>query len=246
MADGAELCLSEVTWVMSPGTCFFLLTLTPPFLFDFLSERLGELAGSPPCLWLLISACLGWSCSARHSSGLLGFEAGTSAFFPCSVGHGVGGCWWRGVPGVPAPSDFSLVIFNISEPGPMVSPGVAEASWGDGPEERPGPRADSFGLSFPGTLRLFFPGAWHAWVMGPGGWQTGRIMGLSRELASLCGRCFLALCLLRPALERKEAEQSSQVMGCPTGVVSVASGFLFKPRGFRLWSWGLRESFWGG
>lgn len=70
-------------------------------------------------------------------------------------------------------------------------------------------------------------------------------MGLTWELASLSGRCFLALCRLRPALERKEAEQSSQVMGSPAGVFSVESGLFFKPRGLRLDSWGLKGTFWG-
>lgn len=71
-------------------------------------------------------------------------------------------------------------------------------------------------------------------------------MGLSRDLDSLCGWCFLALCRLKPALERKEAEQSWQVTGSSAGVCSAHSGFFFKPRGLRLWSLGLAESFWGG
>lgn len=59
-------------------------------------------------------------------------------------------------------------------------------------------------------------------------------MGFSGDLDSLCGRCFLALCRLKPALERKEAEQSWQVTGSSASVFSVGAGFLFKPRGLRL------------
>lgn len=126
-ADGSERCLSDVTWAAPPGPCFRLLPLSfPPFLLCLLSGWLGELAGSPPCLRPLTSVWPGWSCSARrHLSGLLGFEAGTLALSPCSVRSGVGGCWSRGVSSAPAPSDFSLVVFNVS--GPMMSSSVVEA-----------------------------------------------------------------------------------------------------------------------
>lgn len=230
---------SEVMWVVPPGPCFCLLALSfTPFLLGFLSGWLGESAGCPPCLLPLTSVWSGWSWFVPHLSALLGFEAGTSALSPCSLRPGVGGCWLRGVSSVPAPSDFSLVLFSIS--GPMVS-------WrGGGPEERPAPRAGRLGLPFSDTLWLFFPGVWHALVMGSEGWQAGTGMGLSRDLGSLCGRCFLALCRLKPALERKEAEQSWQVSGSSAGVCSACSGFLFSPRGLRLWSWGSEKFFWGG
>lgn len=138
--DGSERHRSEVTWVAPLGPCFRLLPLSfPPFLLGFLSGWLGELAGSPLCLWPLSSLWLGWSWSARHLSGLLGFEAETFALSPCSVRPVVGGCWWRGVSSVPAPSDSSLVLFSIS--GPMVSSSVGETWRGGGPVEWPAPRA---------------------------------------------------------------------------------------------------------
>lgn len=123
-----------------------------------------------------------------------------------------------------------------------MSSGVVETWKGGGPV----PRAGWLGFPFPGTLRFFFPGVWHALVMGSRGWQAGTATGLGRDLGSLCGRCFLALCRLKPALERKEAEQSWQVSGSSAGVFSAGSGFLFKPRGLRLWSWGWEEPLWGG
>lgn len=136
VADGFERSLFEVTWAVSLVPCFSLLTLGfPPFLFDFLSGWLEESAGSPPCLWPLTSARLGWSWSAGHPSGLLGFEAGAFAPFPCSVRPGVCGRWLRGTAGVLRPSDFSLVTFSIS--GPTVSSGV-EAWRRGGSEEWPG------------------------------------------------------------------------------------------------------------
>lgn len=96
VVEVSERHLSEVTWVAPRGPCFCFLALSSPrFLIGFLPGWLGELAGSPSCLWPLTSVCLGWSWSACHLSGLLAFEARTFALSPCSVRPGVGGCWLR-------------------------------------------------------------------------------------------------------------------------------------------------------
>lgn len=97
-------------------------------------------------------------------------------------------------------------------------------------------------FSFPRALRLFFPGGWLIWAAGSPGWGAGGAGGFGWEVAPLCSLCFLALWRLRPGLDRKVAEQTSQVTGCRLGpwsfqrLSSVDVGLFLKPQGFCLGS----------
>lgn len=243
-ADGFQPLLPEISsagpW--RPLSSWNLLALGfLALLLAFPSDSLGKSVGGLPRLWPPpFFVCLERASSLSSWSCFLGSAGLTPT--PCLTVSGGCGSQRGGQPG--APRRLSPRLSPLDIPGPRASSGATEPRAGLGLPAWLGSPTRRLGLSFPGTLRLFFPGGWHVW-------GAGGAAGLGWEAVALCSPCFLALWRLRPGPERKEAEQTSQVTGCPLGApplqwpFSVNTGFFLKPRGFCLGSWGLRGSPWG-
>ena len=256
-AEGFQPLLSEVTsggaWGPPSSRGLLALGFLLAFLLDLPSGWLGGSAGGRPRLWPPpFSACLGWGPALSSRSRFLGSAGCTST--PCLPRPGGCGSWLRGQPGAPrtlgprlSPRDRS----GLAARAEATETEMRTGGGGGGPTAWLGSLAKCLSFSFPGALRLFFPGGWPVWAAGSPVGGAGGAGGLGWEAAPLCSPCFLALCRLSPGPERKEAQQTSQVTGCPLGALSlqcpfsVTTGSFFKPRGFCLASWGPRECPWG-
>lgn len=228
--------------VMAPGGTRGPLPLLAlgflAFSCDFFSGLLGTFVGALPRLWPPpFSVCWGQGSSFTSRSCFLGSAGVTATSRPGGCGSGLGvqpGVPRAPNPSPPGPSDIW---------GPDLSAGASAPGSGGSPRVWPGQLSACLTFSFPGALRLFFPGGWLA-----GGWGAGGATGLGGEATLLCGPCFLALWRLRPGRERKEAAHTSQVTGRLPGARSfqwpfaVDVGFFLKARGSCLVPWGLRGS----